>query len=85
VNPNTRNWNAQLTTLRSAGATARARRARRLSLAGIPYEEVLVSMMKAKRPALAKAGSKAKRGPGKRPAGTLASGDGKPVADTLGL
>ncbi len=85
MNRNTRNGNTRPTTLGSAGPTARARRARRLSLAGIPYEEVLASMMKAKRRALAKAGSKAKRGPGKRPAGTLAPGDRKSVADALGL
>ena len=35
-------------------------------------------MMKAKGPAPAKAGSKVKRGPGKRPAGTLA-----PVTENL--
>ena len=75
---NTRNGNVRLTTLGPAGPTARARRARRLSLAGISYEEVLASMMKAKGPAPAKAGSKVKRGPGKRPAGTLA-----PVTENL--
>ena len=85
MNRNTWNGNAQLTKRRSARLTARARRARRLSLAGIPYEKVLASMMKAKRPAPAKAGSKVKRGPGKRPAGTLAPGDRKSVADALGL
>ena len=85
MNRNTWNGNARLTTLRAAGSTARARRARRLSLAGIPYEDVLASMMKAKRPAPAKAGSKVKRGPGKRRAGTLAPGDRNSVADALGL
>jgi hypothetical protein len=85
MNRNTRNGNARLTTLGSAGPTAGARRARRLSLAGVPYEEVLASMMKTKRPVPAKAGSKVKRAPGKRPAGPLAPGDRKSVADALGL
>ena len=85
MNRNTWNGNARLTTLRAAGSTARARRARRLSLAGIPYEEVLASMMKAKRPAPTKGGSKVKRGSGKRRARNLPTGDQTSVADALGL
>ena len=85
MNRNTRNGNTRPTTLRAAGPTARARRARRLSLAGIPYKEVLASMMKAKRPAPKKGGSKVKRGPGRRQARNLPTGDQTSVADALGL